>query len=148
MAASGDTHGSGGHGHSGEPHPLVGHLVPIRTLVLTGLALLVLTVITVAVRYIDVGEFNIWIALGVAVVKAALVVLIFMHLLWDRSFNSLMLVGSILFVVLLIAIAMTDTRMYQPDLYNGNARTVQDTLDAKAPFAPIAEDRTTGPIGY
>lgn len=148
MAASGESHGGDGHGHSGEPHPLVGHLVPIRTLVLTGLALLVLTVITVAVRYVDVGEFNIWIALGVAIVKAALVVLIFMHLLWDRSFNSLMLVGSILFVVLLIAIAMTDTRMYQPDLYNGNPRTVQDTLDAQAPFAPIAEDKTTGPIGY
>lgn len=145
MAAGGHHHGGD---HGGEPHPLVGHLVPIRTLVLTGLALLVLTVITVAVRYVDAGEFNIWIALGVAVVKAVLVVLIFMHLLWDRSFNSLMLVGSILFVVLLIAIAMTDTRMYQPDLYNGNPRLVQETLESQAPYAPITADRTTGPIGY
>jgi cytochrome c oxidase subunit 4 len=137
------------HGHAaGEPHPLVGHLVPIRTLMLTGLALLFLTVVTVAVRYIDVGEFNIVIALGVAVVKAVLVVLVFMHLLWDRSFNSLMLVGSIVFVVLLIGIAMTDTRMYKPSLYNGNPSKVQETLDADAPYAPITADRRTGPIGY
>jgi cytochrome c oxidase subunit 4 len=149
MAAAGNSHGHDhAHGHDGEVHPLVGHLVPIRTLVLTGLALMVLTVITVAVRYVDVGEFNIWIALGVAVVKAALVVLVFMHLLWDRAFNSLMLVGSILFTVLLIAIAMTDTRMYNPDLYNGNPKVVQETLEAQAPYAPITRDKTTGPIGY
>ena len=144
MSAPHDPHAHAG----GEPHPLVGHLVPVRTLVLTGLALLFLTVVTVAVRYIAAGEFNIVIALGVAVVKAALVVLVFMHLLWDRSFNSLMLVGSIVFVVLLIGIAMTDTRMYNPSLYNGNAKVVQETLDADAPFAPITERATTGPIGY
>lgn len=144
MSAPHDHHGHAG----GEPHPLVGHLVPIRTLVLTGLALLFLTVVTVAVRYIDAGEFNIVIALGVAVVKAALVVLVFMHLLWDRSFNSLMLVGSIVFVVLLIGIAMTDTRMYNPSLYNGNPAAVQATLDTEAPYAPITADRRTGPIGY
>jgi cytochrome c oxidase subunit 4 len=144
MSAPHDHHAHAG----GEPHPLVGHLVPVRTLVLTGMALLFLTVVTVAVRYIDVGEFNIVIALGVAVVKAVLVVLVFMHLLWDRSFNSLMLVGSIVFVVLLIGIAMTDTRMYKPSLYNGNPAKVQETLDADAPFAPITADRRTGPIGY
>ncbi|MHC4832779.1 MAG: cytochrome C oxidase subunit IV family protein [Planctomycetota bacterium] len=136
------------HAHAdGEPHPLVGHLVPIRTLVLTGLALIFLTVVTVAVRYVDVGEFNIVIALAVAVVKAMLVVLVFMHLLWDRPFNSLVLLGSIVFVVLLVGIAMTDTHMYRPSLYNGNAKTVQETLDSDAPYAPIAEDVTTGPIG-
>jgi cytochrome c oxidase subunit 4 len=129
MSAPHDHHAHAG----GEPHPLVGHLVPVRTLVLTGMALLFLTVVT---------------ALGVAVVKAVLVVLVFMHLLWDRSFNSLMLVGSIVFVVLLIGIAMTDTRMYKPSLYNGNPAKVQETLDADAPFAPITADRRTGPIGY
>jgi len=134
--------------HGGEPHPLVGHLVPVRTLVLTGLALLFLTVVTVAVRYIDVGEFNIVIALAVAVVKAVMVMLVFMHLLWDRSFNSLVLVASILFVILLIAIAMTDTRMYRASEYNGNPKVVQETLDANAPHAPITKDRTTGPLGY
>lgn len=144
MSAHHDQHGHG----DGEPHPLVGHLVPVRTLVLTGLALLLLTVVTVAVRYIDVGEFNIVVALGVAVVKAVLVILIFMHLFWDRPFNSLVLVGSIIFVVLLVGIVMTDTRMYRPSLYNGNAKFVQEVLDADAPYAPITEDKTTGRLGY
>ena len=51
-------------------------------------------------------------------------------------------------MVLLIAIVMTDTRMYKPSLYNGNAAKVQETLDADAPYAPITTDRRSGPIGY
>jgi len=57
-------------------------------------------------------------------------------------------VASILFVILLIAIAMTDTRMYRASEYNGNPKVVQETLDANAPHAPITKDRTTGPLGY
>lgn len=125
------------HAH-GDGHPLVGHVVPLSLLLATGLSLIALTVVTVAVRYIDVGEFNIWIALGVAVVKAVLVVLIFMHLRWDRSFNLLTLVGSILFVLLLIGFAMMDVHQYQRQLVAGNPKTVAETLAKDAPYAPIA----------
>ena len=58
--------------HAGEVHPEVGHVVPIKYLVGAGAALLVLTVITVAVRYIDLGEANLALALAIAVVKAAI----------------------------------------------------------------------------
>ena len=135
--ASHSSHSQDGHGH-GDGHPLVGHVVPLSLLFATGLALIALTVVTVAVRYIDVGEFNIWIALGVAVVKAALVVLIFMHLRWDRTFNLLTLVGSILFVLLLITFAMMDVHQYQPQLAPGNPKGVAETLTKDAPYASIA----------
>ena len=93
------SHAAHGHSHGhGEQHPLVGHLVPYSTLFATGGALLVLTVITVAARYIDLGEANIYLAIGIAVVKATLVSLFFMHLRWDRPFNLMVLVGSMLFV--------------------------------------------------
>ena len=135
--ASHSSHSHDGHGH-GDGHPLVGHVVPLSLLFATGLALIALTVVTVAVRYVDVGEFNIWIALGVAVVKAALVVLIFMHLRWDRTFNLLTLVGSILFVVLLIAFLMMDVHQYERQLTPGNPKAVAEPLAKDAPYAPIA----------
>ena len=124
-----------------DTHPLVGHLVPIRILVSTALALLVLTVITVAVRYIDIGEFNIWVAIGIAVVKSALVATFFMHLRWDRPFNVLVFVGCVMFVVLMMAFCVLDTSQYRSTQYRGNPPLAQETLDANAPGAPIAAQK-------
>lgn len=130
------------HGHAhGEPHPLVGHLVPYSTLFATGAALLVLTVITVAVRYVDLGEANIYIAIGIAVVKATLVSLFFMHLRWDRPFNLLVLVGSMLFVVLMMVFCMMDVGQNLPSENKGNPAKVQQYLDANAPFAPVTSKK-------
>jgi cytochrome c oxidase subunit 4 len=77
-------------------------------------ALLVLTVATVTVTWIDLGRTaNVWIALGIAVAKAALVALFFMHLYWDSKFNFLVLVASLFFVALFIGIVTLDTKEYQ-----------------------------------
>lgn len=138
------------HHHHGDPHadsaaaghPLVGHLVPVSTLIATALTLLVLTIITVAVRYIDIGEFNIWVAIGIAVVKASLVAMFFMHLRWDRPFNLLVFVGCTLFVVLMMSLCVLDTSQYRATQYTGNAPLAQETLDANAPGAPIAGAKT------
>ena len=132
-AASND-HGHGEH---------VGHLVPVRYLVMAGLALLVLTVITVAVRFVDLGEANMPIAMGVAVVKATIVALVFMHLRWDRPFNLLVLVGSILFVLLMLAFTAMDVHQYQPTFINGNAPDAAAALEKYAPGAPVAQDKPT-----
>ena len=131
---------SNAHAHDshGEPHPLVGHLVPFWLLFLTGSVLLVLTVITVAVRYIDVGEFNMVIALGVAVIKATLVALFFMHLRWDRPFHLLTFVGSMAFVILMMAFCLIDTSQYRSLQFTGNPPEVENTLQANAPGAPVA----------
>ena len=42
-----------------------------------------------------------------------LVVTFFMHLLWDKRFNTLVFLSSIFFMVLFLSIAMTDRREYQ-----------------------------------
>ncbi len=107
----------------------VGHIVPIRTLVATGLALLVFTLITVWAAKIDLGELNIWIALAIAVLKASLVVLFFMHLRYDRPFNGIVFVASVAFVALFISFALTDTKEYAPDVDTGNAPKVVEALD-------------------
>ena len=127
------------HAHGDEAHPEVGHVVPVRYLYAAGLALLVLTVVTVAVRYVDLGEANMPVALGIALVKATIVALIFMHLRWDRPFNLLVLIGSIIFVLLLIAFASMDVHQYEATIFGGNAPEAQATLDANAPGAPVAQ---------
>lgn len=130
-----------------DEQPLVGHLVSLPILFATAAVLLIMTVVTVSVRYVDIGEFNIILALGIAVFKATLVALFFMHLRWDRPFNQLVFVGCISFVALLIGLTVLDTGQYGPTLYQGNPSMVQETLDVHAPDAPIALKTTEASSG-
>ena len=116
----------------------MGHVVGYGPLFATGIGLIVLTAVTVAVRYVDAGELNMPIALGIAGFKATLVALYFMHLRWDRPFNGLVLVGSIVFAVLLMIFVLMDTDQYEPQVIEGNPPAVQTTLDDVAPGAPIS----------
>lgn len=97
-------------------HPEVGHLVPWQVLAAVFVALIVLTVLTVLVTLVDLGAMNLWIAMIVATVKATLVCLYFMHLRYDRAFNSIVLVFSVLFLLLFVGFAMTDSVAYQHEL--------------------------------
>ena len=115
------------HGEAGSHHG-VGHIVPVKVLLATGIALLILTVVTVWVASIDLGNLNIWVALFVAAFKGSLVALYFMHLRYDRPFNGIILVGSLAFVALCISFALTDTREYAPDVDTGNAPLVEQKL--------------------
>ncbi|MGE3631174.1 MAG: cytochrome C oxidase subunit IV family protein [Sandaracinaceae bacterium] len=97
-------------------------------------ALLSLTVLTVAASYVDidllfslgrpltgVGPWNLSIAIGIAAVKASLVVLFFMHLKEDARFNALVFVGSLLFIGIFFTYTMNDTltRGETGDPFNG-----------------------------
>lgn len=117
------------HGHG------VGHVVSPKILIANGLALLVLTAITVAVAKLDFAQHNVYemdiiIAMAVAVVKASLVCLFFMHLYWDRPFNAFVLVASLAFVALFIVLALTDTFEYAPTLIPGDGVAVQQQMQA------------------
>ncbi len=103
--------------HSGE----VGHVVPMGILVGVWLALMVLTYVTVVATKIDLGELNLWLAMLIAVIKASLVVLYFMHLRYDKPLNSLVFVGGLVFVALFLGIALTDSAEYQPDVIHQEA---------------------------
>jgi cytochrome c oxidase subunit 4 len=112
----------------------IGHIVPIKFLVFICCILLFLTAVTVWVsRYdfteINIAEMGIILALAVATVKATIVGLYFMHLRWDRAFVGFIFVGSILFVVLFIGIALTDTMEYQPSIIKGDTPKVSDAMD-------------------
>lgn len=108
---SGELHAP--HDGHGEHHV---HVTSLRLLASVLAMLLLLTVLTVAVTWVDLGDLNIWIALLIAVVKAVLVALYFMHLRWDAPFNALSFAAAVVFLALFIGISLMDTAEYQPVL--------------------------------
>ena len=97
------------------------HVVPLRVLLAVWGALMVLTILTVAATEIDLGAFNLFIALGIATAKASLILLYFMHLRYDKPFNAVVFICALLFVAVFISLALLDTTQYQPELIPGYA---------------------------
>ncbi len=104
---------AGAHGAHGGEGPGVGHVVPAKLLVGVLLALLVLTVVTVAVSYIHLGPFNLAVALVIAMIKALLVATFFMHLRWDKPFNAVVFAATLFFLGIFIGFCVLDTQEYQ-----------------------------------
>ena len=92
------------------------HILPLNLYLAVGSALLVLTVITVTAAQIDFGEMNLLIAMGIAVVKATLVAMFFMHLKYDNRIYLLVFSGSLLFLGVFIIFTMFDT-LRRGDIY-------------------------------
>jgi cytochrome c oxidase subunit 4 len=106
-------HGS----HDDAEHGGIAHVTPVRLLLGVWGALMILTIITVAVTTVDLGpRINLVVAMAIATVKAGLVVTYFMHLRWDRPFNTLVFLGSLLFVSLFISMTLFDKSEYEPDI--------------------------------
>lgn len=104
----GHQHGHGhGHGH-GFAHP-----VSIKLLLAVFVSLVSLTILTVVVNDLPLGALDIWVALGIAGIKAALVCLFFMHMFWDKGFNVVAFFSSLLFVSLFIGFTLMDTGQYR-----------------------------------
>jgi cytochrome c oxidase subunit IV len=102
--AHGDDHGHGGHDDHG-----LAHTTPVSLLFGILGALLVLTIATVAVTAIDLGaQGNLIVAMVIATVKALLVCTFFMHLLWDKKFNLVLFLTSVLFLILFLSMTTAD----------------------------------------
>jgi len=92
------------------------HVTPKRTYFVIWAALLVLTYATVAVSRIDLGRLNTIAALTIAVSKALLVVLYFMHVRYSTRLTKLVVVGGFMWLALMIGLTMVDevTRTWIP----------------------------------
>ena len=104
-----------------EPHPLVGHVVPLWLLAAIAGTLIFFTWVTVAVTYVDLGRLNLWIAMFIACIKAFLVALYFMHLRYDRPLNGIIFLFSIIFVMLFVGFVLMDSAAYGPQMIEGYA---------------------------
>ena len=84
------------------------HYFETRTLFKVLLVLFVLTAITVSVSYVDLGKLNVWIALGIASVKASFVLLFFMHMKFEGRVLVLSFLGTIFFLGIMISFTFWD----------------------------------------
>jgi cytochrome c oxidase subunit IV len=110
------------------------HSITIGTYLAVFTALMVLTAVTVISAHIDLGHFNIVLALVVAFTKATLVVTYFMHLRYGTSMTRAILIAGVLGVFLLMGIAIDDLR-------NRHTRTYLPFIGAldgvRPPGAPV-----------
>lgn len=92
------------------------HVATASQLWLIGGALIVLTILTVIVSSLPIpSPFDVITALVIASVKAFLVAAFFMGLYWDVKFNSLLLIGALVFFILMVCVTLLDT-MYRNDI--------------------------------
>lgn len=85
-----------------------GHITPLKVYLLIGAMLLILTALTVKVSTIHLGPWNAIVALAIASLKALLVALFFMHLLYDRKIYAVVVSSALVFLGILIGLTMAD----------------------------------------
>jgi len=84
------------------------HIVPVKIYVSVFVVLLVMTATTTAVSGINLGPWNTVVALGIAVFKASLVVLFFMHAKYSPRLTQIVIFGGIFWLAILILITFSD----------------------------------------
>lgn len=93
-----------GHGHdSHEPH-----VVPLGVYFAVFAALMLGTWLTVLAAHQDFGRYNTAVALAIAITKASLVVVFFMHVKYSPRLIALVLVGSFVWLAILLFITLAD----------------------------------------
>jgi cytochrome c oxidase subunit IV len=84
------------------------YIVPRRIYVAVWFALVCLTALTTTVATVDLGVFNPIVAMTIAIVKATLVVLFFMHLRYSSRVVQLVAGAAIFWLLLLFGLTMSD----------------------------------------
>jgi cytochrome c oxidase subunit 4 len=84
------------------------HIVPLRVYFVIFGALMALTALTVWVAFHDFGTFNVVIALGIAIVKASLVILFFMHVWYSSSLVKIAAAAGFFWLLILLGYTLMD----------------------------------------
>jgi cytochrome c oxidase subunit IV len=84
------------------------HIVPTRVYYTIFAVLMVCTLVTVLIASVDLGALNTVAALTIAVFKAALVVLYFMHVKYSTRLTWAVVVGSVFWLGILLVLTMSD----------------------------------------
>jgi len=87
---------------------MLGHVVPKKIYFAVFGSLLVLTAATTGVAFIDLGEWNTVAALIIAVCKASLVAIFFMHLRWSTKLMRVVFLSALLWLAILICLTSMD----------------------------------------
>jgi cytochrome c oxidase subunit 4 len=84
------------------------HISPVRDYVLVWAALIILTFTTTFFGYMDLGSFNIVVAITIAVFKMSMVVWIFMGVRYTTKLTKLYVVAGFFWFFILIVMTVQD----------------------------------------
>ncbi len=88
----------------------------VKNLLLVFFALIGLTWLTVfqaTQTQVELGQFELGLTLFIATIKAALVILFFMHMIHDKPLNAIVFLSSFIFVALFLGFTLLDTQGYK-----------------------------------
>ena len=123
-----------------EEHSATQH-VSLKTYLVVFAALMVLLVVTVAVAFfVHAGDLNLIIALVIATIKAALVVLYFMHVLYASRLTKIFVCAAFLWLAILFGLTFADylTRGWIPNSRGWVDQTAKHGGGAPAPSSQPA----------
>jgi cytochrome c oxidase subunit IV len=94
---------------------MAAHILPTRVYYTIFAILLFCTYLTVQIAFFDLGPLNTIAALAIAVFKATIVVLFFMHVKYSTRLTWAVVAGSIFWFGILVTLTMSDylTRAWQ-----------------------------------
>jgi len=84
------------------------HVSPISLYLTIFLALMVLTGVTVAAAFVNLGQFNFLVAMVIAGFKASLVIWYFMHVKYQSSLTKLTVATGLFFLAILLGMMLID----------------------------------------
>lgn len=126
------------HGHSEDGHDFA-HPMPVPMLLAVFFALVFLTIVTVAQASFDLGGLDIAVVMGIATVKAGLVMAFFMHLAYDKPFNIIVFLSSFVFVGLFVIFTLSDSKMNSPDFIPVVDEPIEAVVETESVEAVPAE---------
>jgi cytochrome c oxidase subunit IV len=83
-------------------------ITPTRTYYTVFAALIALTLLTVGVSFVDMGNWHTTVGVLIGVVKATLVALFFMHLLHSSRLSWLAVLAGLFWLGILMALTLSD----------------------------------------
>src|SRR6478672_151920 len=94
---------------------MASHILPTRVYYTIYAILLFCTYLTVQIAFFDLGVLNTIAALGIATFKAVIVVLFFMHVKYSTRLTWAVVLGSVFWLGILLALTMSDylTRVWR-----------------------------------
>jgi cytochrome c oxidase subunit IV len=84
------------------------HIDSVKTYIVILVTLLIATIATALVATVDLGPFNIIVALTIACIKMMLVALFFMHVRYSTRLTRLVMVGGLLWLGILLTLSFAD----------------------------------------
>ncbi len=84
------------------------HVTPTRVYYAVFATLMVLTALTVAISYVDLGAFSTPVALLIATAKASAVILYFMHVRYSSRLTWVVVIGALFWLAVLFGLTFAD----------------------------------------